>query len=214
MLMDSMPSLHPRPALGDCLAVYLHALAEHSPGKIIAGGFPRAATSPRHSCCAPRTRAADARGARRVFGWLRPGRSYRYRLAGGDGASVAFWGGMATKDHVRGGQDADGTRLRELSVSVRLGDGSVTERPLRQVTSGQVASGAPWRTARSARGQVHYPGSYWSATTGGHVIYESRLELARLLLADFDPDVTAIAASLSTDLSRPLDAGSILEVTR
>lgn len=31
-------------------------------------------------------------------------------------------------------------------------------------------------------------------TTGGHVIYESRLELARLLLADFDPDVIAIAA--------------------
>jgi hypothetical protein len=101
---------------------------------------------------------------------------------------------MATKDHVRGGQDADGTRLRELSVSVRLGDGTVTERPLRQVTSGQVVSGAPWRTARSARGQVHYPGFYWSATTGGHVSYESRLELARLLLADFDPDVMAIAA--------------------
>jgi hypothetical protein len=118
----------------------------------------------------------------------------RYRLAGGDGASVAFWGGMATKDHVRGGQDADSTRLRELSVSVRLGDGTVTERPLCQVTSGQVVSGAPWRKARSARGQVHYPGFYWSATTGGHVICESRLELARLLLADFDPDVTAIAA--------------------
>jgi hypothetical protein len=38
------------------------------------------------------------------------------------------------------------------------------------------------------------PGYYWSATSGGHVIYESRLELARLLLADFDPDVAAIAA--------------------
>jgi len=39
---------------------------------------------------------------------------------------------MATKDHVRGGQDADGTRLRELSVSVRLDDGTVTERLLRR----------------------------------------------------------------------------------
>ena len=37
-------------------------------------------------------------------------------------------------------------------------------------------------------------GYYWSATTGGHVIYESRLELARLLLADFAPEVVAIAA--------------------
>jgi hypothetical protein len=34
----------------------------------------------------------------------------------------------------------------------------------------------------------------WSATTGGHVVYESRLELARLLLADFDPEIVGIAA--------------------
>ena len=32
-----MPPLHARPALGDCLAVYRHALAEHPPGKILAG---------------------------------------------------------------------------------------------------------------------------------------------------------------------------------
>jgi hypothetical protein len=101
---------------------------------------------------------------------------------------------MATKDRVRGGQDADGTRLREPSVSVRLPDGAVSEGPLRLVTAGQVVAAGPWRSARSARGQAHYPGYYWSATSGGHVIYESRLELARLLLADFDPGVTAIAA--------------------
>jgi TnsA-like endonuclease N terminal len=58
----------------------------------------------------------------------------------------------------------------------------------------QVVAAVPWRKTRSARGQAHYPGYFWSATTGGHVIYESRLELARLLLADFDRDVTAIAA--------------------
>jgi hypothetical protein len=80
-------------------------------------------------------------------------------------------------------------------VSVRLRDGgTVPDRPLRQVTARQIVDAAPWRMARSARGQAHYPGFYWSATTGGHVIYESRLELARLLLADFDPDVAAIAA--------------------
>ena len=102
---------------------------------------------------------------------------------------------MATKDHVRGGQDADGTRLHEPSVSLRLRDGgTVPDRPLRQVTAAQVISAAPWRMTGSARGQAHYPGWYWSATTGGHVIYESRLELARLLLADFDPAVTAMAA--------------------
>jgi len=32
-------------------------------------------------------------------------------------------------------------------------------------------------------------GSNWSATEGRHVIYESRLELARLLFADFDRSV-------------------------
>ena len=68
------------------------------------------------------------------------------------------------------------------------------DRPLRQVTASEIVTAAPWRTTRSARGQAHYPGYYWSATVGSHVIYESRLELARLLLADFSPDVTAIAA--------------------
>lgn len=57
-----------------------------------------------------------------------------------------------------------------------------------------LASAAPWRVFRSYRGQAHYSGWYWSATTGGHVVYESRLELARLLVADFDPGVVAIAA--------------------
>ena len=37
-------------------------------------------------------------------------------------------------------------------------------------------------------------GSNWSATEGRHVIYESRLELARLLFADFDRSVHRICA--------------------
>ncbi|SRR5712691_4955950 len=98
------------------------------------------------------------------------------------------------KAHIPDAQDSGGERMREPSVSVRLRDRAVVATPLRQVTAGQIASAGPWRMTRSARGQIHYPGYYWSATAGGHVIYESRLELARLLLADFDPDVTAIAA--------------------
>jgi hypothetical protein len=110
---------------------------------------------------------------------------------------------MATKYHVRGGQDADGTRLREPSASVRLRDGTVSERPLRRLTVGEVVPAGPWRAARSARGQAHYLGYYWSATSGGHIIYESRLELARLLLADFGPRVTAAkTASRAAHLSR------------
>jgi hypothetical protein len=78
--------------------------------------------------------------------------------------------------------------------SVRLVDGSTREMPLAELTAAVVLSGVPWRSVRAHRGQRHLPGWYWSATTGGHVVYESRLELARLLLADFDPCVVGIAA--------------------
>lgn len=56
------------------------------------------------------------------------------------------------------------------------------------------ASAAPWRTFRWHRGQKHYSGTYWSSTEQGHVIYESRLELTRLLYADFDASVHRIVA--------------------
>lgn len=43
-------------------------------------------------------------------------------------------------------------------------------------------------------GQGHYPGTFWSSTQRDHVIYESRPELAVLLLAGFDPSVRGIVA--------------------
>ncbi|MCG5213373.1 TnsA-like heteromeric transposase endonuclease subunit [Streptosporangium sp. KLBMP 9127] len=46
----------------------------------------------------------------------------------------------------------------------------------------------------ACKGQKHYSGTYWSATQCDHVIYESRLELARLLFADFDTSVLGIIA--------------------
>ena len=55
---------------------------------------------------------------------------------------------------------------------------------------------APWRTFRWYFGQRHYSGTYWSSTQRDHVIYESRLELANLLLADFDSQVRQIMAQL------------------
>ncbi|MFE3328713.1 TnsA-like heteromeric transposase endonuclease subunit [Streptomyces sp. NPDC059176] len=55
-------------------------------------------------------------------------------------------------------------------------------------------SAGPWRMFRWYKGQKHYSGTYWSATVQDHVIYESRLELARLLFADFDPSVRGIVA--------------------
>ena len=52
----------------------------------------------------------------------------------------------------------------------------------------------PWRSFRSRDGQRHYSGTYWSATNRDHVIYESRLELARLMLADYDTTVRHVIA--------------------
>jgi len=75
-----------------------------------------------------------------------------------------------------------------------MDDGSTTECPLSTTTAAVVLSAGPWRTFRSRRGQRHFPGLYWSSTTGGHVAYESRLELARLLLADADREIVGIAA--------------------
>jgi hypothetical protein len=70
------------------------------------------------------------------------------------------------------------------AVTCRFGDAPVEE---------MLAAG-PWRTFRWRHGQRHYSGAFWAATEGSHVIYESRLELARLLLADFDRSVSRIVA--------------------
>jgi len=61
-------------------------------------------------------------------------------------------------------------------------------------TRGELLAAEPWRTFRWYMGQQHFSGTYWSATERAHVIYESRLELARLLYADFDPGVSRIVA--------------------
>jgi hypothetical protein len=79
-------------------------------------------------------------------------------------------------------------------ASVRSEDGTQIDRPLAALRADQVLGGKPWRMVRNRRGQRHFSGFYWAATTGGFVVYESRLELARLLLADFDPAVVGIAA--------------------
>jgi hypothetical protein len=77
---------------------------------------------------------------------------------------------------------------------IRYDDDSVAAIEVDRLRAGDFAGSVPWRRWRSHRGQAHLSGTYWCATTGGHVVYESRLELARLLLADFDPDVDRVWA--------------------
>jgi hypothetical protein len=80
-------------------------------------------------------------------------------------------------------------------VSVRAADGTrANDLDWPGVSAERLKSAWPWRTFRWHKGQRHFPRSYWSTTMSDHVIYESRLELARLLYADFDPSVGSISA--------------------
>lgn len=79
-------------------------------------------------------------------------------------------------------------------VSYRPAAGEERSTPAAKVSLEALLRASPWRTFRSYSGQLHYPGTYWSSTQRGHVIYESRLELANLLLADYDQGVREISA--------------------
>jgi len=73
-------------------------------------------------------------------------------------------------------------------------NGDEVVRPFASTSVEMLANSLPWRTFRWYYGQRHYSGTYWSATQQAHVIYESRLELTRLLFADFDRSVKCIVA--------------------
>jgi hypothetical protein len=82
----------------------------------------------------------------------------------------------------------------EPTLAYRDAAGRCQTLPLDRVHTQDLATACPWRMFRSYRGQPHYSGMYWSATMRVHVVYESRLELARLMLADFDRAVVTIVA--------------------
>jgi hypothetical protein len=82
----------------------------------------------------------------------------------------------------------------DAELSIRLQSGDVVDTVMRDVTSAMMRDAVPWRTFRMRYGQPHYSGTYWCATVDDHVIHESRLELSRLMVADFDPSVHHIVA--------------------
>lgn len=65
---------------------------------------------------------------------------------------------------------------------------------LRDVADLRLSMLVPVRKPASYRKQRHLPGRYWFATTGEHVMYESRTELKTLMMLDFDPEVIGVAA--------------------
>jgi hypothetical protein len=80
-------------------------------------------------------------------------------------------------------------------VSLRGEDGVVREKKWAAgAPDPGIARTVPWRTFRWRHGQQHYSGTYWSSVMSAHVIYESRLELTRLLYADFDRATEAVLA--------------------
>jgi hypothetical protein len=84
-----------------------------------------------------------------------------------------------------------GQRAGGIRVTYRVGSGAAVDTTLDRLCADEVIAGLPVREFRWYKGRRHYSGWYWCATGQRLVVYESRLELARIMLADFDPAVTA-----------------------
>jgi hypothetical protein len=84
--------------------------------------------------------------------------------------------------------------ISTATIDLRLSNGETERVAAAEVSGAALFAAIPWRTFRWYQGQRHYSGSYWAATDSNHVIYESRLELLSLLMADFDVSVLEIAA--------------------
>jgi hypothetical protein len=111
-----------------------------------------------------------------------------------DGWRLFGWCVVASRSRSARSDPPRQSSAGEATVWIRYDRDVVTPVPLSQLRVELFVGSVPWRRWRSHHGQTHLSGSFWAATTGGHVIYESRLELARLLLADFDAMVTALWA--------------------
>ncbi len=74
------------------------------------------------------------------------------------------------------------------------GAGEVCRGSLREYATVRFERVAAVRAFPTFRGQRNFPGSWWWATTGTHVGFESWLERDHVMLADFDPEVVGLAS--------------------
>jgi hypothetical protein len=79
-------------------------------------------------------------------------------------------------------------------VSYVAADGAEHQLPLAEAAAVRFEQAMPVRRFPARRGQRHLSGLWWSATTGGHVGFESWLERDHLMALDFDPAVTGIVS--------------------
>lgn len=84
-------------------------------------------------------------------------------------------------------------RACRVGVEYRSDRGELLQTTLDRVVTDALVAGLPVREFRWHKGQQHYSGWYWAATMGRLLAYESRLELARIMLADFAVEVVGIA---------------------
>jgi hypothetical protein len=73
-------------------------------------------------------------------------------------------------------------------------DGTRHRASLTACVSERFENALPVRSFQWAKGASHFPGSWWSSTTGDHVGFESWLERDHVMAMDFDPDITGIAS--------------------
>ena len=86
-----------------------------------------------------------------------------------------------------------GADLRFLLEYVRA-DGTRNREPLAACATERLEDALPVRSFQWAKGASHFPGSWWSSTTGEHVGFESWLERDHVMLMDFDSGITGIAS--------------------
>ncbi|MGQ0841331.1 TnsA-like heteromeric transposase endonuclease subunit [Actinokineospora sp.] len=98
---------------------------------------------------------------------------------------------MPRLDLVSGGASAATVEGFEVAF---VDDAEEQRVPLTEAAMVLFESCSPVRGFPSWKGQRHHAGSWWTATTGTLVGYESWLERDRLVLLDFDPQVVGIAS--------------------
>lgn len=81
-----------------------------------------------------------------------------------------------------------------MQVRFVTSEGREVECSLAEADARTIAQGRPVRIPPSYAGQGHYPGLFYSTTNSDLVVYESRLELAWLWLADFDQSIVRLSA--------------------
>jgi hypothetical protein len=73
-------------------------------------------------------------------------------------------------------------------------DGVEHRTALAEAWAARFELGGPVRRFTARKGQRHLSGLWWSATTGGHLGFESWLERDHMMLLDFDAAVVGIAS--------------------